>query len=176
MTGNRKFRETCLVVASHNKGKVREMCDLFKNLVPKLISAAELNLDEPDETGISFAENAEIKALAASKSSNLPSLADDSGLEVDSLNGAPGIFSARFASNNKEKIDKILAALGDTPYRIYQDETDNRSEIKLIPQNPHYKQSPVENTTCLSLYKRPISDINKKSQRIKSIIQSFFWF
>tara|TARA_B100000686_G_scaffold12645_1_gene12199 strand:- start:1342 stop:1941 length:600 start_codon:yes stop_codon:yes gene_type:complete len=101
VTGNRKFRETCLVVASHNEGKVREMCDLFKNLVPKLISAAELNLDEPDETGISFAENAEIKALAASKSSNLPSLADDSGLVVPALGGEPGIYSARWGGDDR---------------------------------------------------------------------------
>ncbi len=93
---NRKFRESCLVIASHNKGKVAEMYDLFKNLVPKLISATELNLDEPEETGISFAENAEIKARAASKSSNLPAVADDSGLVVPALGGDPGIYSARW--------------------------------------------------------------------------------
>ena len=62
----------------------------------------------------------------------------------------------------KNKIYRFnINKLGDTPYQMYQDETDDWSEIKSIPQNPHYKQSPVENTTCLSLYKRPISDINK---------------
>ena len=101
MTENRKFTESCLVVASHNKGKVAEMYDLFKNLVPKLISAAELNLEEPEETGISFAENAEIKALAASKSSNLPALADDSGLVVPALGGEPGIYSARWGGDDR---------------------------------------------------------------------------
>ena len=100
VTGNRKFKESCLVVASHNKGKVAEMYDLFKNLVPKLISAAELNLEEPEETGISFAENAEIKALAAAKSSSLPAVADDSGLVVPALGGEPGIYSARWGGKN----------------------------------------------------------------------------
>ncbi len=98
---NRKFRESCLVIASHNKGKVAEMYDLFKNLVPKLISATELNLEEPEETGISFAENAEIKARAASKSSNLPAVADDSGLVVPALGGDPGIYSARWGGDDR---------------------------------------------------------------------------
>ena len=101
MTGNRKFRESCLVLASHNKGKVAEMYDLFKNLVPKLISAADLNVEEPEETGISFAENAEIKARAASKSSNLPAVADDSGLVVPALGGQPGIYSARWGGDDR---------------------------------------------------------------------------
>ncbi len=101
VTGNRKFRETCLVIASHNMGKVAEMYDLFNNLVPKLISAAELNLEEPEETGSSFAENAEIKSLAASKSSNLPALADDSGLVVPALGGDPGIYSARWGGEDR---------------------------------------------------------------------------
>ena len=101
MRENRKFRESCLVVASHNKGKVAEMYDLFKNLVPKLISAAELNLEEPEETGISFAENAEIKALAAAKSSSLPAVADDSGLVVPALGGEPGIYSARWGGDDR---------------------------------------------------------------------------
>lgn len=91
-----------LVVASHNPGKVREIEAL---LVPYGIatkSAAELNLPEPEETGATFTENAALKAEAASSASGLPSLADDSGLVVPALDGAPGIYSARWAGPEKD--------------------------------------------------------------------------
>ncbi len=91
-----------LVVASHNAGKVREFADLIAPFGLSAVSASELGLDEPEETGSTFAENAQIKALAACRASGLPALADDSGLEVAALDGAPGIFSARWAGPGKD--------------------------------------------------------------------------
>ena len=91
-----------LVIASHNEGKVRELQELFAPFGIACVSAASLDLPEPDETGASFAENALIKALAAAKASGLPAVADDSGLEVAALDGAPGIHSARWGGPDKD--------------------------------------------------------------------------
>ena len=86
-----------LVVASHNEGKVREIRDLLAPFGLKTVSAAELNLPEPEETEKTFAGNARLKALAAARAANLPALSDDSGLSVSALNGEPGIYAARWA-------------------------------------------------------------------------------
>ena len=91
-----------IVVASHNAGKVREIIDLVRPFGLKVFSAGEVGLAEPAETANTFGGNAEIKAKAAAERSNLPSLSDDSGLEVDVLEGAPGIFSARLAGPEKD--------------------------------------------------------------------------
>jgi XTP/dITP diphosphohydrolase len=86
-----------LVIASHNEGKVREIAALLGPYGIEPVSAAELDLPEPDEIGVSFAENADLKARQAADLSGLPALADDSGLCVDALEGRPGIHSARWA-------------------------------------------------------------------------------
>jgi XTP/dITP diphosphohydrolase len=91
-----------LVAATHNAGKVRELRDLLAPHALSVVSAAELGLSEPEETGTTFKDNAELKALAAAKASGLPALADDSGLEVHILDGAPGIFAARWAGPAKD--------------------------------------------------------------------------
>ena len=91
-----------LVVASHNVGKVREISDLLRPLGVEAISAAALNLPEPEETETTFAGNAELKARAAASASGLPALADDSGLEVFALDRAPGVYSARWAGPNRD--------------------------------------------------------------------------
>ena len=91
-----------LVVASHNPGKVREIKELIAPFGIDAIGAAALGLAEPEETGSSFAENAILKAEAAAQVSGLPALADDSGLCVPALDGAPGIYSARWAGPNKD--------------------------------------------------------------------------
>lgn len=93
---------TRLVVASHNKGKVWEIHQLIAPYGLDAVSAADLGLPEPDETESTFAGNARLKALAAATAAGLPALADDSGLEVDCLGGAPGIFSARWAGPTKD--------------------------------------------------------------------------
>ncbi len=97
----RKFQDSKIVVASHNPGKVIEIKDLFKPFQIKTISSSELFLPEPEEDGLTFLENARIKAKTASSLSKLPALGDDSGLVVEDLDGAPGIYSARWAGLNK---------------------------------------------------------------------------
>jgi XTP/dITP diphosphohydrolase len=109
-----------LVIATHNAGKLREMRELLSLYGIEAVSAGELNLPEPEETGTTFAENAAIKAHAAAKASGLPAFADDSGLVVDALGRAPGIHSARWAGPDKnfaramQAIDQMLRDHGAT--------------------------------------------------------------
>jgi XTP/dITP diphosphohydrolase len=120
MTNHRRFEGGKLVIASHNPGKVREIGELLAPFGAEVVSAGELNLDEPEETGTSFAENAELKALAAATASGLPCLADDSGLAVEALNGSPGIFSARWAGPGKDFVHamaKVQEQIGNDPDR-----------------------------------------------------------
>lgn len=86
-----------LIVATHNAGKLREFKELFAPYGIEVMSAGDLNLPEPEETGTDFISNAQIKAIAAARASGLPALADDSGLSIDELGGEPGIYSARWA-------------------------------------------------------------------------------
>lgn len=90
-----------LVIATHNLGKLAEFKDLLQGVAGEVLSAAELDLPEPEETGNSFKENAALKAQAAAQASGLPALADDSGLCVEILDGQPGIFSARWGGPEK---------------------------------------------------------------------------
>ena len=94
--------KTPIVIASHNEGKVREFRELLAPFGFNVRSARELNLPEPEETGTTFEENAELKAVAASRASGLLALADDSGLVVPALDGAPGVYSARWAGESKD--------------------------------------------------------------------------
>jgi XTP/dITP diphosphohydrolase len=109
-----------LVIATHNPGKLREMRELLAPYRIEVVSAGELRLPEPDEHGASFADNARIKAQAAASVSGLPAFADDSGLVVDALDGAPGIHSARWAGPDKDfpagmqKIEDLLLSLNAT--------------------------------------------------------------
>jgi XTP/dITP diphosphohydrolase len=107
-----------LVIATHNPGKLREMRELLMPYGIEAVAAGELGLAEPDETGASFRDNARIKAAAAAAAARLPAFADDSGLVVDALEGAPGIHSARWAGPAKdfgqamEKIEDLLRQRG----------------------------------------------------------------
>ncbi|MEK6747100.1 MAG: RdgB/HAM1 family non-canonical purine NTP pyrophosphatase [Pseudomonadota bacterium] len=91
-----------IVIASHNKGKVREIGELLAPLGLSVVSASEMGVDEPEETGLTFSENAILKAVNTANKTGLPALADDSGLCVEDLDGAPGIYSARWAGENKD--------------------------------------------------------------------------
>lgn len=107
-----------LVLASGNQGKLREFSQLFADKNIQVIPQNEFDTIEAEETGLSFVENAILKARNACKFSGLPSLADDSGLEVDALQGAPGIYSARYAgidASDKDNYLKLLEALQDVP-------------------------------------------------------------
>ena len=114
----RRFTGGTLVIASHNKGKVREIAELLAPYAASFVSAGELGLPEPEETGASFVANAELKALAAAKAGHV-ALADDSGLVVPALNGDPGIYSARWAGPAKDfqvamrKVEDGLAGQSD---------------------------------------------------------------
>ena len=89
-----------LVIATHNPGKLREIRALLAPHGIECVGAEELDLPEPEETGVTFVDNAELKARASADLSGLPALADDSGLSVDALHGKPGIFSARWAEDD----------------------------------------------------------------------------
>lgn len=107
-----------IVLATGNQGKVREMADLLGDFGFDVIAQSEFNVPEVAETGTTFVENAIIKARHAAKITGLPAIADDSGLEVDYLQGAPGIYSARYAgedANDQQNIDKLLDAMKQVP-------------------------------------------------------------
>lgn len=109
---------TKIVLASGNNGKLREFSQLLALLGFTLLPQSEFAVPEVAETGLSFVENAIIKARHAAEITGLPTLADDSGLEIDALHGAPGIYSSRFAGDNAtdaDNIDKVLDALRDIP-------------------------------------------------------------
>ena len=107
-----------IVLASGNQGKLKEFQQLLGHCGFEVLPQSHFDVDDADETGLSFVENAIIKARHAAKITGLPAIADDSGLEVDALNGQPGIYSARFAgtpSNDKLNNEKLLAELKDIP-------------------------------------------------------------
>lgn len=98
----RRFREPRLVIATHNKGKLREIDDLLRPFGIEVVGAGALGLPEPEETGDTFEANARLKALAAATATHLPALADDSGLVVSALGDEPGIYSARWAGPTRD--------------------------------------------------------------------------
>lgn len=110
-----------IVLASNNKGKVREIGQLLAHLDMQVVPQSEYGVVDIEETGLSFVENAILKARNAAQHTGLPAIADDSGLEVDALNGAPGIYSARYAgvgasdSDNLQKLLNELNSLGEVP-------------------------------------------------------------
>lgn len=120
----RQLTERKIVIASHNAGKVSEIADLLGFWHIECISVGELGLPEPDETGETFEENAVIKACAAATNSRMPALADDSGLAVSALDGAPGIHSARWAGPTRNfhaamaQVEQALEAHHDRAARF----------------------------------------------------------
>ena len=107
-----------IVLATGNQGKVREMADLLADFGFDVVAQSEFKVSEVAETGTTFIENAIIKARHAAKETGLAAIADDSGLEVDYLHGAPGIYSARYAgdhASDAENIEKLLEALKNVP-------------------------------------------------------------
>ena len=111
-----------LVVATHNPGKARELAEILENRF-QLVTAGELGLAEPEETESNFGGNALIKARAAAEASGLPALADDSGLSVAALDGAPGVHSARWAGPERD----FAAAMRKVEQRLEETETEDRA-------------------------------------------------
>ena len=111
-----------IVLATGNQGKVKELADLLAEHHIEIVPQSNFNVPEVAETGTTFVENAIIKARHAARITGLPAIADDSGLEVDALNGAPGVYSARYASDlvgeqvtDDDNTNKLLSALENTP-------------------------------------------------------------
>jgi len=107
-----------IVLASNNKGKLREFGEMLSTLNMEVVPQAAFKIEDADETGLTFVENAIIKARHASAIAGLPAIADDSGLEVDFLNGAPGIYSSRYSgtdATDEKNLLKLLEALKDVP-------------------------------------------------------------
>ncbi|MDZ7803662.1 XTP/dITP diphosphatase [Thiohalophilus sp.] len=107
-----------LVLASNNPGKVREIDQMLAGIDMHVLPQSDFNAGEVEETGLTFVENAILKARHAAGQAGLPAIADDSGLEVDALNGAPGIYSARYAgagASDAQNLQKLLADLQDVP-------------------------------------------------------------
>lgn len=119
MVETRRITGGRLAIATHNPGKLAEIAELLRPYGVETIGAAALGLPEPEETGATFEANAQLKALAAARASGLPALADDSGLAVGALGGAPGIYSARWAGPNKnfaaamQRVERELAGKPD---------------------------------------------------------------
>ncbi|UKH24206.1 RdgB/HAM1 family non-canonical purine NTP pyrophosphatase [Actinobacillus pleuropneumoniae] len=108
------MERTKVVLATGNKGKVKEMADVLAQFGFDLVAQSEFGIESPEETGLTFVENALLKARYASKMTGLPAIADDSGLAVDALGGAPGLYSARYAGedgNDEANRKKLLAEL-----------------------------------------------------------------
>ncbi|MCU5774557.1 XTP/dITP diphosphatase [Erwiniaceae bacterium BAC15a-03b] len=107
-----------VVLATGNPGKVRELADLLAAFGLDIVAQTDLGVESAEETGLTFIENAILKARHASHITGLPAIADDSGLAVDALGGAPGIYSARYAgedASDQQNLEKLLVALQDVP-------------------------------------------------------------
>jgi len=125
-------RGTRLVVASHNPGKVREILELVAPYGLSVVAASDLGLPEPEETGKDFAQNAAIKATVAASACGLPALSDDSGLEVENLDGQPGVYSARWAGADKDfgfAMDRVNQELWRIGCHIPDDRRANFSAV-----------------------------------------------
>ena len=120
----RIFKENKLVIASHNQGKIKEIRELLHPLNIEILSAYDLKIEEPEENGCTFEENALIKSSFVSKATSLPCLSDDSGICFSDLNNEPGIHSARWAGKNKDfnlamfKINKEIKKINNPNYNV----------------------------------------------------------
>jgi XTP/dITP diphosphohydrolase len=136
---SRPHRGETLVLASNNQGKVREIEQLLEGARIKVIPQGQLAITDAEETGLTFVENAILKARHAARHSGLPALADDSGLEVDALSGAPGIYSARYAGPGASDLANLEKLLGDLD-GLAEEERTARFQCVLVylrhPEDP----------------------------------------
>ena len=131
-----------VVLASGNKGKVREFGEILAGADIGIVPQTELGVPEAEETGLTFVENAILKARNAARHTGLPAIADDSGLEVDALKGAPGIYSARYAgvgAGDQANLEKLLAALQDVP----ADQRSARFQCVLVYMEHELDPTPI---------------------------------
>jgi XTP/dITP diphosphohydrolase len=129
-----------VVLATGNKGKVRELGELLANFEMEVVPQTEFNVEEAEESGLTFVENAILKARNAAAQTGLPAIADDSGLEVDYLKGAPGIYSARYAGeggNDPANNQKLLKALDGV------DEAERTARFQCVMVYMRHQNDPV---------------------------------
>ncbi|MGF1453962.1 MAG: RdgB/HAM1 family non-canonical purine NTP pyrophosphatase [Alphaproteobacteria bacterium] len=126
---HRRFQGQRLVLATHNPGKVVEIGDLLRPFGLEVVSAGDLGLPEPEETGTTFQANAALKAHAAAQAADCPALADDSGLSVAALDGAPGIYSARWAGPEKDFVAAMARVQAELGQRATAGNTDRSAEF-----------------------------------------------
>jgi len=152
-----------IVLATGNKGKVKELSDLLAQHQLEIVPQSDFNVPDAEETGTTFVENAIIKARHAAKITGLPAIADDSGLEVDALNGAPGVYSARYASDivtnpsDDDNTNKLLTALTDIPE---QDRTA-RFHCVLVYMKHEHDPTPI---ICHGVWQGTISNTKQGEQ------------
>ncbi|PCK33753.1 XTP/dITP diphosphatase [Pseudoalteromonas piscicida] len=189
-----------VVLATGNQGKVKELSAMLSQHDIEVLPQSDFNVPEVAETGTTFVENAIIKARHAAKVSGLPAIADDSGLEVDALNGAPGVYSARFSGINasdQSNIDHLLAELGEQPQRsarfwcvlVYMRHADDptpiicqaswEGEITKTQQgregfgyDPIFKVSGLDCTSA-ELTKEEKNAISHRGQALKQLVSHF---
>jgi len=142
---------TRIVLATGNQGKLRELQRLLQALDVELVTQGELGIDDAEETGLTFIENAILKARHASDLSGLPALADDSGLAVDALGGAPGIYSARFAT-----LAEGSTLAGDNADRATRDAANNQKLLRMLDGLPDSQRNAQFH--CVLVYLRHASD------------------
>lgn len=131
-----------IVLASNNKGKAREFSQMLAGLGMQVVPQSEFNVPEIEETGLTFVENAILKARNAAHHSGLPAIADDSGLEVDALNGAPGIYSARFAgvgASDADNLNKLLVELKD----VADEQRSARFQCLIVYMQHEFDPTPI---------------------------------
>lgn len=135
-----------ILLATQNEGKAQELRELLSDEDIEVLSLRDIeDWEEVEETGSTFAENAALKAQAAAEKTGLISMADDSGLEIDALDGAPGVYSARYAGEPKDdeaNIDKVLSLLEDVP----DDKRSGRFRCALVVATPEGEQHTTEGT------------------------------
>jgi XTP/dITP diphosphohydrolase len=136
----RSHRGEQIVLASNNPGKVREINQLLAAQQIQVVPQSQFRVPDAEETGLSFVENAILKARNAAQHSGLPAIADDSGIEVDALNGAPGIYSARYAgkgASDRANLEKLLASLGELP------EAQRSARFQCLMVYMHHPEDPT---------------------------------
>lgn len=189
-----------LVLATGNPGKVKELQDLLNPMGVTVHPQSEFNVTDAEETGLTFVENAILKARHASAATNLPALADDSGIAVDALGGAPGIYSARYAgsdSNDQKNVDKLLQALDGEENRaasfhcvvVYLEHANDPTpiiahgvwsgEITNKPQGENgFGYDPVffveaKNCTAAELSRDEKRELSHRGQALRKLLKSF---
>ena len=159
-----------VVLATGNAGKVRELASLLEDFGLDIVAQTELGVDSAEETGLTFIENAILKARHAAQITGLPAIADDSGIAVDALGGAPGIYSARYSgedATDQQNLEKLLAALKDVP----DDQRQAQFHCGGFGYDPIFFV-PTEGKTAAELSREEKSAISHRGRALKLLLEA----